>query len=91
MNRSELVNEVASKTGQGKGDVDNVLKAFQDVVVEKVTGGEKVTLQGFVSFERTERGARQGRNPSTGESIEIGPSKGVKVSAGSSFKNTVKG
>ena len=91
MNRSELVNEVASKSGQGKNEVDSVLKAFQDVVVDKVSEGEKVTLQGFVSFERTERAARQGRNPATGESIEIGASKGVKVSAGSSFKNAVKG
>ena len=90
MNRSELVSAVAEKTEVSSKDVDSVLRTMQEVVVDAVKSGEKVTLQGFVAFERTERDARKGRNPATGESIDVPASKGVKVSAGSTFKKDVK-
>lgn len=90
MNRSELVSAVAEKTDIANKDVDTVLRSMQEVVVDAVKSGEKVTLQGFVSFERSERSARKGRNPATGESIDVAASKGVKISAGSTFKKDVK-
>ena len=53
-------------------------------------GGTKVAIPGWVSFERTHRAARAGRNPATGETIQIAASKGVKVSAGSKLKAAAK-
>ena len=90
MNKAELTDAVAESAGVSKSDVAEVLKGLEDVITKAVTGGDKVTLPGFVSFESTDRAARQGRNPQTGETIQIAASKGVKVSAGSKLKAAVK-
>lgn len=87
MNRSELVSAVAERSGVSAKQADAVIKAFADVVGEVVSKGqEKVTLPGFVTFERVARAARSARNPRTGEPIEIPAGHGVKVSAGSTLK-----
>ncbi len=90
MNKSELVDQIASSTGVSKTDTDAVLGAMFDTVSSAVAKGEKVTIPGFLSFERTERKARKGRNPRTGEPMDIPASKAVKVSAGSKLKAAVK-
>ena len=90
MNRSELVAAVAAKTGHSQAAVNGVVDAIFDVVSSQVAQGTKVTIPGWVAFERTNRAARMGRNPQTGAAIQIPASKGVKVSAGSKLKASVK-
>jgi DNA-binding protein HU-beta len=91
MNKSELVAAVAARTDQTQSDVDETIKALFDVVAEAIGKGDKVTIPGWISFEQTERSARTGRNPATGESIDIPASKAAKVSAGSKLKAAAKG
>jgi len=92
VNRSELVGAVADKAGVARGEADKVLEAFQDVVTETVTAGkEKISWTGFLSFEQGSRAAREGRNPATGEAIQIAAGKTVKISAGTKLKDSVSG
>ncbi len=88
-NRSELVAEVAAKAGTSQAAVNGVLDALFQVLEETVATGEKVTIPGWFSAERTERAARTGRNPQTGEAIEIPAGYGVKLTAGSKLKAAV--
>ncbi len=91
MNKSELVDAIADKAGVTKTDADAVLKAFEDVVTDQVAKrGDKITLSGFVTFERTYRKARTGRNPQTGETIQVPGANAMKVSAGSKLKAAAK-
>ncbi len=91
MNKTELVDAIAGKTDLSKKDVGEVLDAFFDVASEVVgKGDEKITLPGFLSIERTHRAARSGRNPATGEAIQIPAGYGVKVAAGSKLKAAAK-
>jgi DNA-binding protein HU-beta len=90
MNKAELVSAVAEKSGQPASAVSSVLGAFEEVVTGAVAGGEKVQIPGFLSFERAERSARTGRNPSTGEEIQIAAATVPKVKVGKSFKDAVK-
>lgn len=91
MNRKELVQAVADKSGKPQGDVDDVLHALSDVVIERVVADDTVTIQGFVKFEQTQRQARTGRNPQTGAEVQIPAQSAVKVSALQAFKKAVKG
>jgi DNA-binding protein HU-beta len=92
MTKTELVAAVAERTEVSKADVDRVLTGFQDIVSQVVAkGDEKVSIPGFLSFEQTMRSARTGRNPHTGEPIQVPASKAVKVSAGSKLKAIAKG
>ena len=90
MNRSELVAAIAAHTGQTQTGVNAVLDALFTTVAGEVAKGNKVSIPGWVAFDRTNRAARQGRNPQTGATIQIAASKGVKVSAGSKLKAAVK-
>ncbi|WP_129656618.1 HU family DNA-binding protein [Rothia halotolerans] len=85
-NRSELVAEVAEKSGMSQAAVNGVLDAVFQVFESSVAEGEKITIPGWLSVERTDRAARTGRNPQTGEAIEIPAGHGVKLSAGSKLK-----
>ena len=67
MNKGELVDAVASKAEVTKKQADTVISATIEAIMEAVSGGDKVTLVGFGSFERRHRKAREGRNPKTGE------------------------
>ena len=89
MNRTELVAAMAEKTQLSKKDADLALKAFIDVVSEEMQKGEKVQLVGFVTFEVSERAAREGRNPQTGETMTIAASKSPKFKAGKALKDLV--
>jgi DNA-binding protein HU-beta len=89
--KSDLITAVAAQTGSTSKDVATVLGGFEDVVVANVAKGEKVVLTGFLTFDRAQRSARTGRNPQTGEAINIRASKSPKVSAGASFKKIVNG
>ena len=91
MNKSELVDQLAASAGVSKTDADGVLKALEEVVTREVAGnGEKISLPGFITFERTYRKSRQGRNPQTGEAMTIAGGNAMKVSAGSKLKAAAK-
>jgi len=90
VNRKQLVKSVADSTGLTQDQVDTALGGVVDTVTAAVKSGDKVVLPGFVSFEQTQRSARTGRNPQTGESMTIGASSGVKLSAVTALKNKVK-
>jgi len=90
LNKSDLVAAIAGETGLTQTAVAGVVDAFFAVVAKNVAKGTKVSIPGWVSFEQTSRAARSGRNPATGETIQIAASKGVKVSAGSKLKAAVK-
>ena len=87
MNRTELVAAMAEKTQLSKKDAEAALKAFIDVVSEEMKKGEKVQLVGFGTFEVSERAAREGRNPQTGETMTIAASKTPKFKAGKAIKD----
>ena len=69
MNKGELIDVIASTTNVTKKEPDAILTALVDTIVAEVSGGNKVSLVGFGSFERRERQAREGRNPKTGEKM----------------------
>ena len=87
MNKTELVAAMAGQTNLSKKDAEAALKAFVDVVSEELKKGEKVQLVGFGTFEVSERAAREGRNPQTGETMEIKASKTPKFKAGKALKD----
>ena len=87
MNKTELVAAMAEQTNLSKKDAEAALKAFIDVVSEELKKGEKVKLVGFGTFEVSERAAREGRNPQTGETMEIKASKTPKFKAGKALKD----
>ena len=87
MNKTELVAAMAEQTNLSKKDAEAALKAFIDVVSEELKKGEKVQLVGFGTFEVSERAAREGRNPQTGETMEIKASKNPKFKAGKALKD----
>ena len=91
MNRMELVAAIAEKTELSKKDAEKALKAFTDVVAEELKKGEKIQLVGFGTFEVSERPAREGRNPQTGQTMQIAASKAPKFKAGKALKDTVAG
>lgn len=90
MTKTELVEKIAEKSGLKKVDAEKAVNAFQDSVIEAVDKGEKVSLVGFGNFEQIQRSARKGRNPQTGEEINIPATKAPKFSPGKSFKEAVK-
>ncbi|MBU6230195.1 MAG: HU family DNA-binding protein [Cyanobacteria bacterium REEB459] len=95
MNKGELVDKVAEKASASldktvtKKEVDSVISATIDAIVEAVAKGEKVTLVGFGSFERRERKEREGRNPKTGDTMVIPATSVPAFSAGKLFKDKV--
>jgi DNA-binding protein HU-beta len=88
--KAEFVDQVASESGLSKGDAGKAVDAFIDVVEETLKRGGEVNFTGFGKFSVSDRGARQGVNPQTGEKIQIPASKVPKFSAGSSLKKAVK-
>lgn len=89
MNKTELVAAMADQAGLSKKDAENALKAFTDVVAKELKNGGKVQLVGFGTFEVSERKAREGRNPQTGEAMPIAASKAPKFKAGKALKDAV--
>jgi DNA-binding protein HU-beta len=89
MNKGELVDQVAEKAAVTKKVADSVISAALEVVMEAVSKGDKVTLVGFGSFEPRQRQKREGRNPRTGEKMDIPATKVPAFSAGKLFKDKV--
>ena len=89
MNKTELIAAVAQQAELSKKDSEKALKAFVDVVTEELKKGEKVQLVGFGTFETSERAAREGRNPQTGETMTIAACKAPKFKAGKALKDAI--
>ena len=89
VNRTELVAQIAERANLTKVEADAALGAFQDVLVESLQKGEAVKVTGLFSVERVERAARTGRNPRTGEAMEIAASKNPTFKAGKALKDAV--
>ncbi len=89
MKKAELVSAIAAKAGIPKREAEKVLKAFTETVVEELKKGEKVQILGFGTFEVADRPAREGRNPLTGEKMEIKASKSPKFKVSKTLKDTV--
>ncbi len=90
MNKAELIDAIADRTGIAKSTVDEVIKGMTETVEAQVANGDKIAIPGFVSFQKVNRAARTGRNPRTGETINIPASATVKVTAGARLKSSVK-
>ena len=89
MNKTELVAAMAEQAEMNKKDAEKALTAFTEVVAKELKNGGKVQLVGFGTFEVSERAAREGRNPQTGETMKIDASKAPKFKAGKALKDEV--
>ena len=89
MNKAELVEAIAKKTGGTKASVEGTLDALMETVTVTLTKGDSVALIGFGTFSVSKRAARKGRNPATGAEIKISASKVAKFSAGAKLKKSV--
>jgi DNA-binding protein HU-beta len=90
MNKADLINNIAKKSGLSKKDVETVLNGFLGEVESALTDGDKVQLIGFGTFETRKRSGRTGRNPQTGKEIQIPESKVPAFKAGNKLKEAVK-
>jgi DNA-binding protein HU-beta len=91
MNKGQLKDAVAEAAGLSGADAERALEAVIDTITKAVAGGDKVTIVGFGTFEPRERSARTGRNPQTGEEIQIAASTVPGFKAGAAFKEAVNG
>lgn len=90
MNKTDLINAVSDKADLTKKEAGAAVDAVFDSIQESLQNGEKVQLIGFGNFEVRERAARKGRNPQSGEEIEIAASKVPAFKAGKALKDAVK-
>lgn len=90
MNKKDLINVVAEKTGMTKKDSGLAVESVFDVIKETLSKGEKVQIIGFGTFEVRDRAARKGRNPQTGEEIDIPATRVPAFKAGKALKDAVR-
>jgi len=90
MNKAQLVEEVSGKTGLTKRETQNVIDVLTETIGDTLSGGEKVTLVGFGTFQVLKKKARRGVNPQTRETIQIPAKKVPKFVPGKNLKNKVK-
>ncbi len=91
MTKSELIESVAAATSQTKTETERTLEAFLDRLANALTAGERVDLRGFGIFEAKATKARKGRNPATGETIEIPASRRATFRPSKELKNRLLG
>ena len=89
MNKAELIDAVAANTGQSKSDAVAAVEAVFENIRNAMKSGDTVSLVGFGSFSVSDRAARTGRNPRTGEEIQIAASRAPKFKAGKQLKDAV--
>jgi DNA-binding protein HU-beta len=90
MNKSQLIDLIASTCDVSKRQAGDVLNCIIDGITNAVCKGDKVAISGLGSFERVDRAARDGRNPATGETIRIAASKACRFKIAKPFKDAVK-
>ncbi len=89
MTKSEFVDQVASRSGLNKADANRAVEAALETIQDALVRGSDVSITGFGKFSVSERSARQGVNPATGEKIQIAASKAPKFTAGAALKSAV--
>ncbi len=89
MTLEELINAVARETGMTKANANKAVHAVLRAVQDALSRGERVAIAGFGVFEVTQRAARKGRNPRTGETIDIPPTKAVRFRPGKTLREAV--
>ena len=89
MNKTELIAAVAEKTDLSKKDADAAVSAVLGAITDALKAGDKIQLVGFGTFEVSERAAREGRNPRTGETMTIAASKTPKFKPGKALKDEI--
>lgn len=89
MNKTQLIDVVATKTGLKKVQAEAAVNAVNEAIAEALAAGDKVQIIGFGTYEVKERAAREGRNPKTGETITIAATKAPTFSAGKALKDAV--
>ena len=90
MTKSEFIDQVAERASLSKKDASEAVDAVLETIEDALKRGSDVVFSGFGKFSVSERGAREGRNPATGEKIQIAASKVPKFSAGAALKKAVK-
>jgi DNA-binding protein HU-beta len=90
MNKAELINAIVAKSEMSKKDADVALSAVIDSIKDALKAGEKVQIVGFGTFSVKERAARTGKNPATGETIQIAASKVPAFAAGKALKDEIQ-
>ena len=90
MNKSELIEAVASKSGESKATAEKLVNETIQVIVDDVSAGGKVAITGFGTFETRDRAARTARNPQTGEEIQVAATRVPAFKAGKGFKDAVR-
>ena len=89
MNKTQLIDAVADGTGMSKAVAEKMLDVAIDTITRALKDGDSVTIVGFGTFRASERAARSGRNPRTGEAIDIKAARIPKFSAGKAFKDAL--
>lgn len=91
MNKTEFINVVSERTGESKATTKKIVDSVIDEITEQLKNGNEVQFVGFGTFKVTERSARDGINPSTGQKISIPASKNPQFKSGKALKNAVNG
>ena len=91
MNKNELIEAVAAKTGSTKADANRAVTALTEIISDALTKGDSLSLTGFGTFEVRDRGERTGRNPRTGEEVKIKAAKVPAFKPGATLKAAVNG
>ena len=91
MNKSEFVDQVASRSGIGRKEAATAVDAALATIEDALTRGSEVTISGFGKFHAADRSAREGVNPATGEKIQIAAARVPRFTAGAGLKKAVKG
>ena len=89
LNKNDLAKQIAEEADIDSGQAKLAVEKTFEIIVRRVAAGDEVNVAGFGKFSRSERQARQGRNPSTGETIEIAASKGLKLSPAKAAKDAI--
>ncbi|MEI8039362.1 MAG: HU family DNA-binding protein [Verrucomicrobiota bacterium] len=89
MTKTDLIAKVAEKTGLTKKESAAAVDAYHDVVAESLAAGQSLAIAGFGTFDVSERTAREGRHPKTGEKMQIAAGKAVKFKPGKALKDAV--
>jgi DNA-binding protein HU-beta len=89
MTKADLIEGLANKLGMGKGEAERAVNIVLDDIINALKQGERVNISGFGTFSVSTRQARTGRNPKTGESIEISASRSAKFKPGKQLKDSL--
>ncbi|HJU10348.1 MAG TPA: HU family DNA-binding protein [Candidatus Binataceae bacterium] len=89
MTKADLIEGLANKLGMGKGEAERAVNIVLDDIIHALKQGERVNISGFGTFSVSARQPRTGRNPKTGESIEISASRSAKFKAGKQLKDSL--